>query len=366
MKLIVLLFLCHCASAVRHSLHLFYTVSSGVPNLPDFVIVGMVDDIQTIYYDSNTEKLEHKQDYIKKDTADDPQHWESQSQRAQAAQEWFKPNMEILMYRLNQTGGVHIYQNMYGCEWDDETGEVNSFEQHGFDGEDFISFDVKTGTWIAPRQQAVITKHNWNNNEIFIAFLKNYFTHECLDYLKKYLELGRSSLLRTELPSVSFLQKTPSSPVSCHATGFYPGTAALMWTKDGVELHEEVQHGEILPNQDGTFQLSAELNLESAQPEEWRRYQCVFQLAGGKNMASTLDKTKILTNWENPPDQNVIIIIIAVVCVLLFTVALIVGAVCLYKKMNESDCPSSSSSTDVGSKGSQGTSQPLMMEEAKS
>uniref|UniRef100_A0A3B4X7Q8 Ig-like domain-containing protein n=1 Tax=Seriola lalandi dorsalis TaxID=1841481 RepID=A0A3B4X7Q8_SERLL len=58
-----------------------------------------------------------------------------------------------------------------------------------------------------------------------------------------------------ELPSVSLLQKTPSSPVSCHATGFYPHRAVMFWRKDGEDLHEDVDQGEILPNNDETFQM---------------------------------------------------------------------------------------------------------------
>lgn len=86
---------------------------------------------------------------------------------------------------------------MYGCEWDDETGDVDGFRQFGYDGEDFISLDLKTESYVAARQQAVITKHKWDNDEGLIAHQKNYHTKLCPDWVKKYLELGRSSLLRT-------------------------------------------------------------------------------------------------------------------------------------------------------------------------
>ena len=93
--------------------------------------------------------------------------------------------------------GVHVVQRMYGCEWDDETGEVNGFSQDGYDGEDFIAFDLKTETWIAPTPQAVITKHKWDNNKALIAQRKNYLTQICPDWLKKYVDYGRSVLMRT-------------------------------------------------------------------------------------------------------------------------------------------------------------------------
>lgn len=93
--------------------------------------------------------------------------------------------------------GVHIVQRMYGCEWDDETNEVDGYEQFGYDGEDFIIFDLQTETWVAPKQQAVVTKHKWDSNKAFITSVKNYYTQICSEWLKKYLNYGRSSLMRT-------------------------------------------------------------------------------------------------------------------------------------------------------------------------
>ncbi|XP_023254708.1 major histocompatibility complex class I-related gene protein-like [Seriola lalandi dorsalis] len=105
------------------------------------------------------------------------------------------------------------------------------------------------------------------------------------------------------VPSVSLLQKTPSSPVSCHATGFYPHRAVMFWRKDGEDLHEDVDQGEILPNNDETFQMRVDLNISSVTPEDWRRYDCVFQLSGVKeDIVTKLDKAVIRTN-EVPPSE---------------------------------------------------------------
>uniref|UniRef100_A0A8C4I9J2 Ig-like domain-containing protein n=1 Tax=Dicentrarchus labrax TaxID=13489 RepID=A0A8C4I9J2_DICLA len=326
------------AAAVKHSLKYFYTASSGVPNFPEFVSVGLVDDVQMFHYDSNTRRAEPKQDWMSRVTADDPQYWERETEVSVRAQRTFKTNIETGKQRFNQTGGVHIVQLMYGCEWDDDTGEVNGYDQYGYDGEDFIAFDLKTGTYIAPVPQAVITKHKWDNDRAQIAQTKNYLTQECIDWLKKYVDYGRSSLLRTDLPSVSLLQKTPSSPVSCHATGFYPDSALMFWRKDGEEIHEDVDHGEILPNHDGSFQMSVDLNLSSVTPEDWRRYDCVFQLSGVKNnIVIKLDKAVIRTNWEKSSDMTVPITAAAVVLVLIFITA--VGLMAYKKK--KAKCPPS-------------------------
>lgn len=86
---------------------------------------------------------------------------------------------------------------MYGCDWDDETEEVNAHMQYGYDGEDFIAMDFKKQAWVAPKPQAVITKHKWENNKAKLAQDKNYFTQLCPEWLKKYVEYGKSSLMRT-------------------------------------------------------------------------------------------------------------------------------------------------------------------------
>ncbi|KAK9538426.1 hypothetical protein VZT92_003596 [Zoarces viviparus] len=323
----------HGAAAVTHSMKYFFTASSGVTNFPEFVIVGLVDDVKMVHYDSNTRREEPKQDWMIRATADDPQYWQRNTELSMSNQQVYKANMEIAKQRFNQTGGVHIFQRMVGCEWDDddETNEVEGYSQYGYDGEDFISFDLKTETYIAPKQQAVITKHKWDNNRAKIAQDKNYLTHICPDWGKKYVKYGRSSLMRTELPSVSLLQKTSSSPVSCHATGFYPDRATLFWRKDGEELHEDVDLGEILPNHDGSFQMSADLELSSVAAADWRRYDCVFQLSGVKeDIVTRLDEKEIRTNEEKPAYITfIIIIIIAAVALLALIIA--VGGVMFHR-----------------------------------
>ncbi|XP_061534883.1 H-2 class I histocompatibility antigen, K-B alpha chain-like [Phycodurus eques] len=130
----------------------------------------------------------------------------------------FKVNIEIAKECFDHTGGVHMIQVMSGCEWDDETDEGDGWNHHSYDGEDFLSLDVKTMTWIPAKQQAFITKHKWARNE----YLNYYYTEYCPSYLKKHVTNGGDFLMRTVFPKVSLLQKRPSSPVTCHATGFYP------------------------------------------------------------------------------------------------------------------------------------------------
>ncbi|XP_067384952.1 major histocompatibility complex class I-related gene protein-like isoform X2 [Channa argus] len=293
-----LLLLCQVASTAKHSLKYFLTATSGVPDFPEFVGAAVVDEVQVGYCDSTIKAAEPKQDWMKKLIKDDPQHLEWYSLKCSGNQQVFRANINSLKQRLNHTDGVHILQRMNGCEWDDETGDITGFNQYGYDGEDFIALDLKTLTWTAPKPQAFITKLRWDSEKARLEYNKNYYIYKCPDWLKKYVHYGKRYLQKTVPPSVSLLQKSPSSPVSCHATGFYHDRATMFWRKDGQELHEDVEYGEILPNHDGTFQMTVELHLSSVKPEDWRRYDCVFQFSDVQDMNVTrLKQTTLRTNW---------------------------------------------------------------------
>uniref|UniRef100_A0A3B4XHB3 Ig-like domain-containing protein n=1 Tax=Seriola lalandi dorsalis TaxID=1841481 RepID=A0A3B4XHB3_SERLL len=286
--LFLLLLFCHVVSPVTHSLHFLYTGVFGDQKWPEFVGVAMVDGAEVIYCDSNISRAEPKQDWMTKALEHDPKHMDWFTEECHAGHRSFNAMMKTLMESFDQTGGVHIYQRMFGCELDDETEEVNGYNQFGYDGEDFM------------KPQALITKHKWDTDKAALAHIKSLLTQLCPEWLKMFVNSGKSSLLRTELPSVSLLQKTPSSPVSCHATGFYPHRAVMFWRKDGEELYEDVDQGEILPNHDETFQMRVDLDISSVTPEDWRRYDCVFQLSGVKeDVVTRLDKAEIRTNWGN-------------------------------------------------------------------
>ncbi|XP_047460646.1 major histocompatibility complex class I-related gene protein-like [Mugil cephalus] len=332
--LLLLLLFCRVSSTVKHSLQYFITASSGITTFPEFVAVALVDGVQVGYCDSNIGRAEPKQDWMEKLFKDDPEHLKQYNNECLDSQRFFRDNMDDLKRRLNQTGEVHVLQRMNGCEWDDETGDITGYNQYGYDGEDFLSLDLQTWTWTASKPQAVTTKQRWDTNKARLHFNQNYCTKTCPNWLKKYVRSGRSFLQRTALPLVSLLQKTPSSPVSCHASGFYPDRAMMFWRKDGEEIHEGVEHGEILPNHDGSFQMNVDLNISSDSPEDWRRYDCVFNVSGVEDdIITKLDETQIRTNWGKR--TTIIIIISAVVVVVVVVFAAAAGFMVHRKKQGE-------------------------------
>ncbi|XP_077051192.1 major histocompatibility complex class I-related protein 1-like [Siphateles boraxobius] len=326
MRSVVLLLLgVQLAYAGTHSLKYFYTGVSGVTGFPEFTTVGLVDDGQFFYFDSNEKKAVPKTEWIRQNVGAD--YWERNTQISIGSHQAFKNNIEIARERFNQSQGVHTFQLMYGCEWDDQTGARDAFLQYGYDGEDFLSLDLKEMRWISPVQQGIITVQKWNNDRADLENDRNYFSTVCIEWLQKYVEYGKSSLQRKVSPQVSLLQKSSSSSVTCHATGFYPSGVTISWMKNGQDHDEDVDLGELLPNKDGTFQKTSTIRVS---PEEWKnnKFSCVVQHQG-KSLTEDKIKINIRTDeGDSLPIMPIVGVLVAVV--LLIAIGVIVFVV--YKK----------------------------------
>ncbi|KAA0859617.1 major histocompatibility complex class I family protein, partial [Enterobacter hormaechei] len=235
----------------------------------------------------------------------------------------FRGSIQNVKERFNQSEGVHTWQNMYGCELNDD-GTTQGFYQYAYDGEDFVSLDKNTLTWTAANPQAVITKHKWEALAV-AEQNKGYLENTCIEWLKKYVAYGKDTLERKVSPQVSLLQKDPSSPVTCHATGFYPSGVKISWQKNGQDHDEDVDLGELLPNEDGSFQRTSTIRVT---PDEWKknRFSCVVE-----HQDKTIRKTEddIITNFDSVP---IAIIVGAVAAVVLVIVIGVVGYLVYQRK----------------------------------
>ncbi|MCJ8746642.1 hypothetical protein PDJAM_G00143900 [Pangasius djambal] len=234
--------------------------------------------------------------WMNKIDADDPDYWNRRTRETQSHQENLKQLLATVMQRYNHTKGVHILQWMYGCELDD-FGTARGYSQYGYDGEDFISLDLKTKTWTAAKPQAVITKHQWDSTGAEANQWKSYLENTCIEWLKKYVSYGRETLERKVRPEASLFQQKSSPEVVCHATAFFPKAVMISWQKDGEDMYEDVELRETLPNQDGSFQKRSILRVSELLPAEEleeHTYTCVIQ-------HSSLEKELVLPvrGWRN-------------------------------------------------------------------
>ncbi|XP_025032979.1 H-2 class I histocompatibility antigen, Q9 alpha chain-like [Python bivittatus] len=95
-----------CFGSSSHSMKYFFTsMSDPSQGLPHFVIPGYVDDQVFVYYDSNTRKMQPRVSWMEEVGKEDPQYWETQTQRARGNEEVFRANLEIARIRYNQSEG---------------------------------------------------------------------------------------------------------------------------------------------------------------------------------------------------------------------------------------------------------------------
>ncbi|XP_036407185.1 major histocompatibility complex class I-related gene protein-like [Megalops cyprinoides] len=335
-RVIVLLSLYHfcLTSAAINSLRYVCTTSWGIPDVPDFISVGMLDGQPFSYYDSNIRRIIPRKAWAFK--AVDPHYFERATSHCNREQEGIKGNITAAMKKFKQTGGMHTLQNIHGCEWDDETGSTYSYDLYAYDGEDLQAFYMKN-----MKLQQTVTADSAQSEQ-----RKFFMTEACIPELKNYVNFGKSTLKRKVPPEVTLLQKDPSSPVTCHATGFYPKLITVSWQRDGEDIYEDVELGETLPNGDGEFQIRSSLRV-SPEDMKMHNYTCTVQHSSlQQDVVKVLNVEAILTDRENGPPVAVIISVVTAA----LTVIAVVGLILWkrksgYSKATTSDNDASSASS---------------------
>uniref|UniRef100_A0A673L1N3 MHC class I-like antigen recognition-like domain-containing protein n=1 Tax=Sinocyclocheilus rhinocerous TaxID=307959 RepID=A0A673L1N3_9TELE len=79
-------------SSGKHSLRYFYAGVSGVIDFPEFTAVGLVDDEQFMYFDSNIKKAVPKTEWIRQNEGAD--YWDRQTQPLIGSHQTFKNNIQ--------------------------------------------------------------------------------------------------------------------------------------------------------------------------------------------------------------------------------------------------------------------------------
>ncbi|GCB85432.1 hypothetical protein scyTo_0026034, partial [Scyliorhinus torazame] len=155
------------------------------------MIVGYVDDVQFVMYDSDRKELIPREQWMV--DSEGPEFWERKKHLARDWEESFKYHVPILMTRTNQSGGIHVYQMMTGCELRDD-GTTAGFNQRRWDGQDFLNYDKSNNVWVTPVPWGESIKNRWNRNTVGKQRWKDYLEVECIEWLRKYLEYGPREL----------------------------------------------------------------------------------------------------------------------------------------------------------------------------
>uniref|UniRef100_A0A8C8URX3 MHC class I-like antigen recognition-like domain-containing protein n=1 Tax=Peromyscus maniculatus bairdii TaxID=230844 RepID=A0A8C8URX3_PERMB len=183
-----------------HSLRYFRTIESR-PGLgePRYMEVGYVDDTQFVRFDSDAEtpRMEPRTPWVEREG---PEYWERNTQIAKGTEQTFRVNLRTLLRYYNQSeGGSHTLQSMYGCEVGSDWSLLRGYSQYAYDGRDYIALNDDLTTWTAADTAAQITWRKWEQG-VEAERHRAYLEGECVEWLRRYLEIGKDALQRTEPP----------------------------------------------------------------------------------------------------------------------------------------------------------------------
>ncbi|XP_063281007.1 class I histocompatibility antigen, F10 alpha chain-like isoform X2 [Prinia subflava] len=296
--------------SVLHSLrYLQVAVSEPSPGVPQFMSTGFVDGIPFVRYDSERGRAEPLTQWMKEGA--EPGYWDRETQINERNQHMDIVSLETLRDRYNQSRGLHTMQRLAGCDLLSD-GSVRGSYRDGYDGRDFLSFELGSGRFVAADSAAEITRRHWEHEGNEAERWTNYLKHECPEWLWKYVGYGKKELERKEPPDVHVSGKEEHGTLilSCHAYGFYPNTIVVNWMKGDEIWDQETEWGGIVPNSDGTFHTWARIE---ALLEEREQYWCRVEHPG-------MLEPRIFA-WEPTSGRNftVVVAVSAIAAILIFT-----------------------------------------------
>ncbi|XP_016045532.1 H-2 class I histocompatibility antigen, Q10 alpha chain-like [Erinaceus europaeus] len=300
-----------------HSLRYHYLcLSEPGPALPQFLVIGYVNDQPFIRFDSREGRAKPQALWM---TPIDAQYWEMETQKHQAWAKVQQVEMWTVMGYHNQSSGTHSAQIMFGCEIQ-EGGISSSFWQYGYDGQDHLTLDLETQSWVSANSVAWKTKRWWEREPCYAEYNKAYLGSLCLTSLHKYLELGGLNLTQRKPPTVQVtrhLAQDRGTTLRCWARGFYPRDISVSWWLGEEELSQETEWVETRPSGDGTYQTWAAVRVLRGMETQ---YSCQVQHSG-LSQALTVA-------WELPSSSG---LITTVLFCILATVLLGVGSLVLVR-----------------------------------
>uniref|UniRef100_A0A5F9CH64 IgG receptor FcRn large subunit p51 n=1 Tax=Oryctolagus cuniculus TaxID=9986 RepID=A0A5F9CH64_RABIT len=198
-------------------------------------------------------------------------YWEKETVDLKNKQQLFLEALEVL------GEGSYTLQGLLGCELGPDNASVPT-AKFALNGEDFMSFDPKQGSWAGEWPEALRISTRWQQQAEAVSKERTFLLTSCPQRLLGHLERGRGNLEWKEPPSMR-LKARPGSPgfsvLTCSAFSFYPPELQFGFLRNGMAAGSG--EGGFGPNGDGSFYAWASLSVRSG--DEYR-YSCVVRHAG--------------------------------------------------------------------------------------
>ncbi|KAM5287357.1 BOLA class I histocompatibility antigen, alpha chain BL3-7-like isoform 3-T4 [Hipposideros larvatus] len=316
--------------AGSHSLRYFFTSwSRPGGGEPRFISVGYVDDMQFVRFDSDaaSPRAEPRAAWMEGPWVEQalPGYWKRNTQLYEDTAQTDRVSLHTLRRYYNQSeAGSHTIQRMSGCDVGPDGRLLRGYWQAAYDGAEYIALNEDLSSWTAADAAAQISRRKWEEAG-GAESLRGYFEGLCLEWLRRYLEKGKETLLRADAPK-AHVTHHPSSDrdvtLRCWALGFYPAEITLTWQRDGEDLTQDTELVETRPAGDGTFQKWAAVVVP---PGEEQRYTCHVQHEGLPE--------PLTLRWEPPPHVAISIgMVMGIIVGVLVLWAVVAGAVLWRRK----------------------------------
>ncbi|XP_018935067.2 major histocompatibility complex class I-related gene protein-like [Cyprinus carpio] len=314
--IVLLVLLTTSASNASHSLSLLSTYIEGETQFPKFSYTTTLDDITVGYYNSETYipkgNVTNEDDVINSDYIKDVSNYMYYS--------FVRRSALFRQHNLNDGRPLEVYQTLVVCELldRDKPGKMIIKDAAGGCTTDELCYFNSNFTYTVTVNitQEVLKPHL----EDFKQKYEIFYYPVCIDTLKNYLKKRQNEVNRKDKPEVKFIQKANSdsggSRLSCLATGFYPRHINLTLFRDEQPVSDhEITAGDLLPNDDGTYQMRKSLEISAA---DKHTYTCSV------THLSLDNKLDITLETESFNSVILLVLIVLVVLVLVFGIGAII------------------------------------------
>ncbi|KAK2887737.1 hypothetical protein Q8A67_015965 [Cirrhinus molitorella] len=259
-------YILHYVYSERHHLQFVYTILTKPDwfSGPVFSAVGLYDDRQISHY-SNEEQTWNI-DCL------DAENWRDH-EKPHDPRVWFINLVNALANcTSSRCEGLHTLQRRIGCEVDKHPDGsvkiVNAFDEYGYDGEDFIAFDIDAMQWKDKSPKAKETKKTWDTYRFRNQDLQSYL-NKCMDWISTF-----NASISNPPALYMFTSAAPHDQskliLTCLSTGFYPKLIQMNITLNNITLQPFSSTG-VRPNNNQSFQIRTSVEIHR---DEKQSYEC--------------------------------------------------------------------------------------------